>query len=392
MYPVTAPGNLAGRFTEGDPTNGQRRTALAADDFNRVWNELETLVVGAGLSLNVLDETQVLQAVQRITRGRTSLRNALINGDFRFVQRFGVNGAVVGGTALNNTSAYVLDRWISDTGDAGAATVKRVMLASGTAPGAGRQIVLHSQTTPSSLTRRPSIAQRIEGVDTYAGRTAVLSFWAKTNLGAGSGTIIPKLTQNFGTGSGTSPVTLTGSAITISSVAYTRYSSTFALAAVPSGALTYSFQGDDFLEVKLELPHLLNFDMHITDVQLEIDALSDFERRNQALEWMLNARYFEKTYEIDIAPGTATAGSARRGLAQGAVADCLATRFLVPKRVTPTVAWWSSTGLANNVNWGGADVAKTGGLPSQVNSGYVQVGAAQALGSVIGHFTADAEL
>lgn len=58
--------NPAGEFTEGNPAAGAAATLLKAQWLNAIQRELVGLVLGAGISLNANDDSQVLKAVKAL--------------------------------------------------------------------------------------------------------------------------------------------------------------------------------------------------------------------------------------------------------------------------------------------------------------------------------------
>lgn len=100
-----------------------------------------------------------------------------------------------------------------------------------------------------------------------------------------------------------------------------------------------------------------------TDVQLELGAVcTSFERIPVAQTLLLCQRYYEKSYDLDTAPGTGTAVGCMTGWSQNAIAASTAgvryfaggtPGFFAKKRVTPTVLIWSTDGTANCVRYGG---------------------------------------
>ncbi|QLG90944.1 tail fiber protein [Pseudomonas yamanorum] len=58
--------NPAGEFTEGNPAAGAPATLLKAPWLNAIQRELVGVVLGAGISLNASDDTQVLKAIKAL--------------------------------------------------------------------------------------------------------------------------------------------------------------------------------------------------------------------------------------------------------------------------------------------------------------------------------------
>jgi hypothetical protein len=122
-------------------------------------------------------------------------KNEIINGAFDVWQR---------GTSFSNPANgdYTTDRFkISFDGTGATRTVSRQTFTPGTAPVAGYEgqyFYRVAQTVAgTSQTFLTPIIQRIENVQTLAGQTATLSFWAKAGA---SISISGGLVQNFGSG------------------------------------------------------------------------------------------------------------------------------------------------------------------------------------------------
>jgi hypothetical protein len=144
-------------------------------------------------------------------------KNKIINGDFNVWQR---------GTSISatNTYAYISDRWQSVCD--GAITGARTAFTPGAAPVAGYEGKFFLRYTKTSGTYW-QIQQYIEDVQTFAGQTATISFWAKVDAAK---TIYVQLSQNFGSG-GSSTVTTTAGTQALTT-SWVRYSFTVAVPSI----------------------------------------------------------------------------------------------------------------------------------------------------------------
>lgn len=116
-------------------------------------------------------------------------------------------------------------------------------------------------------------------------------------------------------------------------------------------------------------------------------------------ELALCQRYYEKSYDLDVAPGTMTPNGAMRWQLSSTSTNMYpsATRFAVVKRSVPAMTIWNpTTGASNSFN---ADTNNTAiGVSSLLGTGTASTGAiAAAAAGVVGyqytaHFTADAEI
>lgn len=89
----------------------------------------------------------------------------------------------------------------------------------------------------------------------------------------------------------------------------------------------------------------------LTDIQLEQGLCTPFERRDIGQEKALCLRYFEKSYNLETAPGTATVtGSCYHGYLAGNAIAYTAQPFKVCKRVAPTFTPYSpSSGASGKI-------------------------------------------
>jgi len=175
--------------------------------------------------LTATDMNEIGQAVNLLQSAQFSAgKNAVINGDFGIWQR---------GTSINLTSAtgtYTADRFKNAvTFSAGTCTVSRQAFTPGTAPVSGYEgAYFHRTTLPASgsITYYET-TQFIEGVQTYAGQTVTLSFWAKASS---SVTLTSLFTQNFGSG-GSTNVDTSGSTHAVTT-SWQRFTVTIAMPSI----------------------------------------------------------------------------------------------------------------------------------------------------------------
>jgi hypothetical protein len=166
------------------------------------------------------DQANVGGAVAPFVAGK----NAIINGDFNIWQR---------GTSFTNTNgAYTADRWRIDTaGTPTTMTTTRQSFTPGTAPVAGYEgtyFFRNTITTLGSLTAC-DIKQPIENVQTFAGQTATISFWAKADSAR---TVTSYVAQNFGSGgSSTVDVNPSGNSFSLTT-SWTRFSYTLSIPSI----------------------------------------------------------------------------------------------------------------------------------------------------------------
>ena len=151
----------------------------------------------------------------------------------------------------------------------------------------------------------------------------------------------------------------------------------------------------------VSLSQTLNATLDLTGVQLEAGpTATPFERRPIGTELSLCQRYYEKSYNIDVVPGTASSNFGKfYHLASSDSAGSAGPyiQFKVTKRSTPLFTAYTDLGLAGSWRYlrsgAGADavvntpfIGQTGGLA------FVNCGASWVPVSVHGHWTASAEL
>jgi hypothetical protein len=314
--------------------------------------------------------------------GMGSFRNRIINGDMRIAQR-GVGPTTV---AASTDAVLDVDRWKSVWINGGVYTTGQsavVPLGQGFS-----NSFVQTMVTASTQNDYAASRQFIEGYNMYDlgwgtsyGQPATLSFWTMvTNVPAGS--ILPVAV--LFTGSSTSHhylasytvsapsawqyVTLTvpppPSAAGAFTAALNTVHSQVMFLLTSSGASSPAQSGTWVSTVSTnkyrvygtyDLASTVGWSRYITGVQLEKGTVATpFEFRNYAQELALCQRYFEKSYDQGVNPGTATAA----GVFTGAAPNTTGVQgpiFKVPKRAAPIgsgIAYYSKAGTASVLtNW-----------------------------------------
>lgn len=334
-------------------------------------------------------------------------KNRLINGDFRFWQR---------GTSFG-PALYTADRWYFNAGGVVSPNLSRNPIALGAT---GLKSAAFAKVSYGAITDAANhfvvYEQRVEGVHNFAGETVTVSFKV-FNAGAAGRQIAVEMQQAFGTG-GSETVTGIGVAKYTLAAGLNTITHT---AAVPSVAgktagsnnslvLTLWATGGSAFNARNGALGAQAGDVHFTEVQIETGSIATgFEWRNDATELALCQRYYEKSFDIDVAPANNSTASPSIPILSGvAFAGGLVhvhVDFKVSKRVKPAIAIFSSN--ANNSSSGmpsgyinGAwtlstekniDAAASGQNVFQV---FYAVPGAAAPGSYLSSFqwTADAEI
>jgi hypothetical protein len=317
--PLTAKGDLFGYSTT------QARVA--------VGNNGETLVADSSTSTGL-----------RWQGDYAAGKNKIINGDFGVWQR---------GTSFSNpgNGDYTTDRFkISYNGTGATRTVSQQTFTPGTAPVAGYEgqyFYRVAQTVAgTSQTFLTPVIQRIENVQTLAGQTATLSFWAKAgaNISISGG-----LVQNFGSGGSSSVNTSVGTHNLTTS--WQRFTATVSIPSISGKTIGTSA----FLELYFDSgsPTAVQT-LDFWGFQLEAsNTATAFQTATGTIQGELAAcmRYYEKTYDQGVNPATSTFTGIYWGAGSAASATTsylnVPLRFAVTKRTAPSITFYDAVGNAN---------------------------------------------
>ena len=403
MFRTNSPGSTgAGYYTNGNPATGVPATVVDAPWLNMVQDELENVLVAAGITPNEANSAQLLASIQAIVGLVPGNRNAFINSDFAIQQRNKTSTQGLG--AGNNVNgAYQCDRWLqlhdAPAGTGQASTGRGTFALGQTAVPGEPRFFLHHQQTVGSNVSAPRFLQRIENVRAWAGKTATLQVWLK---GLTSFSATARVTQNFGTGGAPSTAVVCGSAVFAVTSTWTLFTVTVTLPSI--AGKTLGTAGNDHLLVEIELPAAATFTIDAARPQFEAGSLaSAYESRTEAEELALCLRYYEKSYPLNVDPGTISAPGAARGFcytSQATGAKCfssLLTRFNVEKRATPAMTWYSpsssTAGFVETIVPGTTSTVSSTSEISRTNTGFPITPNGNATNeNFAAHWTADAEL
>jgi hypothetical protein len=298
---------------------GDILTATAADTPARlaVGNNGETLVADSAASTGLSYQSNYAAG-----------KNAVINGAFNNWQR---------GTTFTNPAgdSYTADRFMIDYGTAAPTSnsVTRQTFTPGTAPVAGYEGAFYFRSTLTTVgtTSRLSIHHKIENVQTYAGQTVTLSFFAKADSAR---TLAGFVQQNFGSGGSTTVST----AITSQSVttAWTRFSMQVAVPSISGKTIGTS----SFLNIRLDQAVAAGSVLELWGLQLEAGSVvTAFQTATGTLQGELAAcqRYYYLTVTND------SRGLIGNGQYNGATTIEAVVYFPVQMRTTPTLVSSSGT-------------------------------------------------
>lgn len=330
----------------------------------------------------------------------TNIKNYAQNAEFRFWQR-----QTPGSITARQDDAYGPDRWYTLTSggavNVGVARVAEVI------SGSPSQYVAQIRQDDATV-RQFGLAQILEfaRIVELRGKAVAMSFYARTDsteittvracIGEWTGTA-DTVTSDVVSSWGATP-TWIGSFACLNTPGDITISSTMAQFTV-TGTVGASANN---LVLVIWTPNTEadNDDLYLTQVQLVQGAA--------ALAWDKVAltydqdfdevrRFYQKSYPVDILPGTVTRDGALTNRIQASATFTLDVnaRMTPEMRTIPTVLIWSTSGTAGNVGLdGGAGVAGAGILIS--TAGFAiesNVAAARSLDSIMEvHFTANAEL
>jgi hypothetical protein len=337
-------------------------------------------------------------------------RNAIINGNFDVWQR----ATSVTNPAHNTYPAA--DRWkvfVDGSGFPANITHSRQVLDSGDIPGSYYfyRISVDGPGTTPDLYR---LAQFVEHGTRYlcgSGKKVTVSFWARSSIPNKRIGLYIRQDYGFG-GTPSASENINGFNWSLTSV-WTKYTATFTTNTL--AGKTFGTNNDDYLSVLFVFAWSSTFmsrvgastsenfvgagHIDIAQVQLNAgDVALPFQPRSIAEELALCERYYEKSYNIDTPPGTATDtgaiyGETGNGAPESAHFDTV--QFRVRKRSTPTVIVYGTGGTPNTVNDETADRSVGAGwfaMPSETGFRMNYTLQNATSGRRRFHYVADAEL
>jgi hypothetical protein len=347
-------------------------------------------------------------------------RNLVINGDMRIDQRNA--GANV--TNSNNGSSFITDRFRGDAPVDQSITFQQQT--SIVPAGFTHSLKVTSNTATSNTNNQPALAHFVEGFNTadlgfgtVNAKTITLSFQVYSSLTGTFGVCfennnsdrayIASYTINTANTWETKTITIAGDTSGTWEKTNQRglsiffdlgFGTTFSSAASTTWANV-----ERGLTGGVKLAANTGATWYITGVQLEVGSVATpFERRPYGMELALCQRYYYKSYEIGVTPGTNTGTGAISGRnwdpGSGRTTVPVTAHHKVEMRTTPTVVFYTIPGLAGSVSQGGDPTAHAGSLA--VNATYslttkiiagIDVASAVAASQFFNfHYTASAEL
>jgi hypothetical protein len=404
---------LAGDFTISQGTGTLGTSGVTLGTYGGATS-IPTIVVDAKGRVTTASTSAVSGG------GLTGFRNRIINGDMRIDQRN------VGASVTPATGAYTLDRWSYYSTQASKFTVQRN--AGSVTPPAGYTNYMGITSTSAFSVAASDyfiMTQAIEGFNvsdlsfgTANAKTITLSFWVYSSLTGTFGGVIENSSQaraypfSYTISSANTweqkSVTIagdtTGTWVTDNGLGLWLM---FSLGAGSTFSGTAgAWVGSQRLGVTgaVSVVGTNGATFYITGVQLEAGSTAtEFERRPIGTEIALCKRYYDKSYNLDVALGAANrngmvAISTEEYQASAWVPSGSAFKYSCEMRTAPTIAYYDGAGTINRttVLWNNTitngvnptltfDIGSSGAVSRQ--SAKTDTGSIQ-----LAHYTASAEL
>lgn len=319
-------------------------------------------------------------------------RNLIVNGNYDYWQR---------GTSYSPTiRRYSADRWITFTGNAAySSSVTRQASGLTDSPFCIRAQRPNGQTNTNGV----FICQVTESLPTQVnqirGKKVYLRFLARK--GANYSATSNQLAVYLGSGTGTNEPgpgsnTFTGQTDVIPTAAVV----------LTNDWQEFQFEGTipaNCNQLRLEFGQM-GFSLNgtagaadyyeLAQVSLTTSKVSSFVYAGQDVveELALCQRYYEKSYDLDVAPGTSTNFGRKSVMTVGQAFARDTVLYKVTKRARPTVNVWSETGLINTWTRDAGTTAAVGSIINGFSGFTVQGGAFATNAEYSYHWDADAEI
>ena len=323
-----------------------------------------------------------------------TFKNYLINGNFDFWQRGTTGTYTTGANVVTDRWQYITDGTLSSGTVISQQTFTLGQTSVPNNPTYYMQVAYTSVNTPSNYIR-----QRIENVATLSGQTVTFSFWARVTSGTLSTSA--QFQQEFGSGGSPSAgVYGIGSTSYTFTTTWQKFTLTTTLPSV-SGK-TLGTNGDSALNAAIIFPASGSATVQISQAQVEAGPnATQFEYRPLQMELALCQRYYEKSYDVNVTPGTTTGSGLNYqiGTSDGSSNAGITLYFKVTKRsiTGSTFTAYQQGGTSGSWNYGRSGASGTSAVTTSflgTNGGliYFGVGAAYVGCSVYGHWTISCEL
>jgi hypothetical protein len=429
-YPKSVPdiGLVNGRFADENPVDGTPGSSIPASWGNALTDEVLNVIKSASIVPDESKTDQLTQAITALSRGvgeakntynsvsvdqygkvvsgslivpfqsaqsfpmQVYRKNRIINGNFDIWQR-GDSGVLTATSSVVN--GFGPDRWQIFVPQGMSSQWSKVTFAPGVSFSESR---MGLSVTHTGAVAGANIRQRIENVETGAGKAVAVSFYVKSSVPQ---TMSVGLRQNFGasTGGSTDSDTLVNIKADIN---YQKFSVALTLPSILGKVRGAA--GNDCLEFILTSSAAVTHTVELAVVQVEIGSVAtDYEYKTVARELEDCQRYFEKTFDVSTKPAD---GAGANGMLSSLVyggqtgpfsQPSVNWRFKVEKRINPSVTLYTPYGNGPAGQWRTGDNAS-----STANAGvnYIGTGGCVIYNNDVGvrsqayyiHATADAEL
>ena len=395
----SSPGN-PGYFHPGNPGLGIPATVLTADWANGITEEQVSIIEGAGLTLDVADNTQMMQAIGVLAR-RT---NQVLNGQMMY---WNAPRPIAEGTT---GSVYGPDQWrVQAAGNTCSADIVGFAIGHSQVSGDPRQYLRVTSVVGSATGGDyVRLSQPIEDCTRFSGRQVTVAFDARSS--SGTHNLGVSLAQNFGAGGSAEVPGIGGYKFTVTP-SWQRFTRTVTLPSV-SGKSIPAGIANTYLDLQLWLSAGADFDvltggavghqswdLHVTNVRLVVGpTVPPIELRDERTEQITLRRYYEYGGTAFSAGGYFFSGG---GIAVQAVGAGLLTvaapvRYSAQKRVSPTLTILNPVNannemrnLTRNTDCSGTGLFRSAGLQAFIAQCTTAPGS--AAGDVNGfHWIADA--
>ncbi len=223
-------------------------------------------------------------------------KNAIINGDFSVNQR--------GFSSTTSNGDYGFDRWVMGT-SGGTTTYSTQAFAlgntiTGQEPKNYARCVVSGQSGSGDLSY---LAQRMEGVRTFAGQVVAISFWAKADTNGKK--VFVEINQDFGSGGSPSSQNSVSFGQVTLTTSWVRYQVTGTVTSISGKTIGTSGNDQAVLGFWLSAGSTFNtrtgslgtqaITFDVWGVQVEAGSVATpFERRPQQMELALCQRYYQR--------------------------------------------------------------------------------------------------
>lgn len=316
--------------------------------------------------------------------------NYLINGGFELGQR---------GSSFSSPAdgVYTLDRWRvrrDGTPNTFAITRQAFTLGQTSVPGEPKYFFRWDHTVAGTSQTKQEIHQVIEDGRPFANKYISLSFWAKSSSAS---QIIIELEQNFGSGgSPSSPVLVNSTAIQLTT-SWTRYKISVLVPSLSGKTLGTGWEPGFVVRVKMPINSVFQVDLANMMFTLGRNNFAPFLRSGITFEEEVRKaqRFYEKSYDLEVALATATTNGITYGTGIGGYQTGAIAYMTVEKRSVPSLTSYAYGTGTQGVIEGNVDGAPASALGAASKKSFIfsRSSGTWTVTQTIGyHWTADAEL